>query len=117
MSAWIDANLSKPIFSLKYLPNLDEYITIYGMLGNLLKIFALGYTYLPEIKRVFQENKARQIFGKTNISYVLIRTRTEDKKCSFFGKFGVLCFLETSVLRFALSPYYRQICHKSNSYS
>ena len=50
MSAWIDANLSKPIFSLKYLPNLDEYITIYGMLGNLLKIFALGYTYLPEIK-------------------------------------------------------------------
>ena len=90
MSAWIDANLSKPIFSLKYLPNLDEYITIYGMLGNLLKIFAL---------------------------YVLIRTRTEDKKCSFFGKFGVLCFLETSVLRFALSPYYRQICHKSNSYS
>ena len=30
------------------------------------------------------------------------------KKCSFFGKFGVLCFLETSVLRFALLPYYRR---------
>ena len=28
------------------------------------------------------------------------------KKCSFFGKFGVLCFLETSVLRFALLSYY-----------
>ena len=27
-------------------------------------------------KRVFQENKARQIFCKTNISYPLIRTRT-----------------------------------------
>ena len=27
----------------------------------------------------------------------------------FFGKFGVLCFLETSVLRFALLPYYRRI--------
>ena len=26
-------------------------------------------------KRVFQENKARQIFRKTNISYSLIRTR------------------------------------------
>ena len=26
-------------------------------------------------KRVFQENKARQIFRKTNISYPLIRTR------------------------------------------
>ena len=27
-------------------------------------------------KQVFQENKARQIFRKTNISYLLIRTRT-----------------------------------------
>ena len=27
-------------------------------------------------------------------------------KCLFFGKFGGLCFLVTSVLRFALSPYY-----------
>ena len=31
------------------------------------------------------------------------------KKCSFFRKFDVLCFLETSVLRFALWPYYRRI--------
>ena len=30
------------------------------------------------------------------------------KKCSFFGKFGVLCFLETPVLRFALLSYYRR---------
>ena len=44
--------------------------------------------------QVFQENKARQIFRKTNISYHLIRTR---------------CFLETPGLRFALLPYYRQI--------
>ena len=29
-------------------------------------------------------------------------------KCSFLGKFGVLCFLETPVLRFALLPYYRR---------
>ena len=28
------------------------------------------------------------------------------KKCVFFGKFDVLCFLETPVLRFALLPYY-----------
>ena len=34
-------------------------------------------------KRVFQENRARQIFWKTNISYPY----------DFFGKFGVLCFL------------------------
>ena len=53
-------------------------------------------------KRVFQENKACQIFWRTNISYSLIRTRT------FFRKFGVLCFLQTPVLRFALLPYYRR---------
>ena len=28
-------------------------------------------------ERVFQENKARQIFRKTNISFLLIRTRTD----------------------------------------
>ena len=31
------------------------------------------------------------------------------KKCSFFEKFDVLCFLETPILRFALLPYYRRI--------
>ena len=31
------------------------------------------------------------------------------KKCLFFGKFGVLCFLETTVLRFVLLPYYRRL--------
>ena len=30
------------------------------------------------------------------------------KKFCFFGKFGVLCFHETPVFRFALLPYYRQ---------
>ena len=57
---------------------------------------------------MFHENKAIQIFRKTNISYDLIRTRV-CKKCLFFGKFSVLCFLETPVLRFALLPYYRRI--------
>ena len=31
------------------------------------------------------------------------------KKCSFFVKFGVVCFLVTSVLRLALLPYYQRI--------
>ena len=37
------------------------------------------------------------------------------KKCSFFGKFGMLCFLKTSVLRFALLPCYRCILDASYS--
>ena len=63
-------------------------------------------------KRVFQENRARQIFRKMNISKPLIRTRTCAYKgvrnVRFFGKFDVLYFLERPVLRFALLPYYRR---------
>ena len=64
-------------------------------------------------KRVFQENKARQIFRK-NEHFLPPDTHTYvcvsgGKKCSFFGKFGVLCFLETPVLKFNLLPFYRRI--------
>ena len=33
---------------------------------------------------------------------------SKSKKC-FFEKLSVICFLVTSVLRFALLPYYRRI--------
>ena len=36
-------------------------------------------------------------------------------ECSFFGKFVVLCFLVTSVLRFALLPYYRRYARKEGA--
>ena len=63
-------------------------------------------------KRVFQENKASQIFQKTNISYPDTKTYvcvSGGNKCSFFDKFDVLCFLGTPVLRLALLPYYQRI--------
>ena len=53
-------------------------------------------------KQVFQENKVSQIFWNRNISYLVI---SGGNKCSFFGKFDMLCFLETLVSRFALLPY------------
>ena len=40
------------------------------------------------------------------------RTFLGGKKCLFFGKFGVLRFPETPVLRFALLPYYRRVVAK-----
>ena len=46
-------------------------------------------------KLVLQENKVRQIFRKTNISYL-------GNLIYYLGKFDVLCFLVTLVLRFAL---------------
>ena len=60
-------------------------------------------------KRVFQENKARQIFRKTNISYpryAHVHVRIGGKKSLFIGKIGVLCFFETPILRFVLLLYY-----------
>ena len=38
------------------------------------------------------------------------------KKCSYFGKFGVLCFLETPVFRFALLLYYRWVERRETSF-
>ena len=59
-------------------------------------------------KRVFQENKARQIFRKKNLSDPLIHhllVHIRGKKCLVFEKLNVLCFLETPVLIFTLLPY------------
>ena len=42
--------------------------------------------------------------------YIFTRTCvSRGKKCLLFGKFDVLSFLATSVLRFAILPFYRQI--------
>ena len=52
-------------------------------------------------------------FPKNELSYPLIRTCawcvSGGKTCSFFGKIDMLCFIKTTVLGFALLPYYRQI--------
>ena len=60
---------------------------------------------------MFQENKACEIFQKNEHfsppdihTYVCV---SGGKKCSLFGKLGMLSFLETPVLRFALLPYYQ----------
>ena len=93
----------------------------YTPLGNKLKWWIS--------KWVFQENKAIQIFRKTNISYSLMRRPTyayqgvrnvrfsgsfayvlnewsPTQKMKFFGKFGVLCFQNTcfEIRSFALLP-------------
>ena len=56
----------------------------------------------------FKKTKVPQIFRKTNLLFFISR----GKKCLFFRKFGVPCFLETPVLRFALLPHYRRLVVK-----
>ena len=59
---------------------------------------------------MLQENKARQIFYKINISYPLIHTRAcayqEVRNNRFLACF---VFLVTPISRFAFLPYCRQI--------
>ena len=40
---------------------------------------------------------------------------SEGKKCSFFGKFGMLRFLVRPVLRFAFLPYCRRVINNNHS--
>ena len=49
------------------------------------------------LKRVFQENKARQIFRKKNIS--------NPPRCAHV-RVHIICFLETPIFGFALLRYY-----------
>ena len=57
----------------------------------------------------YKKTKHAKFFEKR--TFLVPNTHTHvnvagGKKCSFFGKFGVLCFLVIPVLRFALLPYY-----------
>ena len=79
----------------------------------------LGFWYFVGInakrwisKRVLQENKVRQVIRKTNMTYPSKHTYvcvSLRKKCFCFRKFGKLYFLVTTVLRFAVLPYYRRL--------
>ena len=87
---------------------------VFGNLKSIWYDYCKGYHIIRFVgnkikgwisKRVLQENKARQIFQKTNNSYQGDENQG-DKKCFFFGKFGVLCFLVTSDLKFVILPCY-----------
>ena len=83
--------------------------TIYLFHNNDILFPYKVYSFIS--KRVLQENKPRQIFGRTNISYSLIRTRTcayqEVRNVFGFRKICFFCFLVVPVLRFGFLPYYR----------
>ena len=54
----------------------NRYNNLNGVLKNYDKNQFVGSIAKGRIsKQVFQENKARQIFERTNVSYPLIRTR------------------------------------------
>ena len=74
----VDSKLMECSFPLKL--SLKSIQIIWGnpymFLSRICEYFVGNKAKGRILKRVFQENKARQIFRKTNISYPLIRTRT-----------------------------------------
>ena len=81
-------------------------LTVLKKIGKLIGNKAKGRNLKTGVTR----KKSTQIFRKTDFPYPLIRTRTcvyQGVRNVRFGKFSVLCFLVTPVLRFALLPYYR----------
>ena len=63
-------------------------------------------------KRVLQETKHATFSDKQKFltpDTHMCACVLGGKKCSLFGKFGVLCFLVTPVLRFDFLPYCRGI--------
>ena len=70
-----------------------------------LKILRLQNLESAALPFQVKTNKSLKMSVISTCTYVCV---LGGKKCSFFGKFGVLCFLETPVLRFALLAYYRQ---------
>ena len=98
--------------------HLDKQAQEYCVRDSLIKINAI--TNSPVIrqkarisKQVFQENKARQIFRKHFLPPVSVSVRSRGLEMFVFRKIGVLCFLETPVLRFALFALLPTICQFS----
>ena len=71
--------------------------------GNSQKLYAKRDYFRDNLSSISAKSWYETFRKKINILSVY-----GGKKCSFFGEFGVLCFFETPILRFALLPYYRR---------
>ena len=101
LGQWKTISICESIITFHYvihnfqLAKFSRWISFYWRSDGFPLTWSMDYHLKSSL---FQENRARQIFRKTIIM------------CAYqgvIGKFGALCFLETSVLKFALLPYYR----------
>ena len=84
-----------------------------GFAGNFVNLFQSNFALLrTNLKTGVSRKQSTPNFPKNKHflppdthTYVCI---SRGKKCLFFGKFDMLCFLETPLLRIALLLYYRR---------
>ena len=72
----------------------------------------MGGAFVPTQEKKINLLTIRQKGESQNGCYKKTKHVSVGKKSSFFGKFAVLCFLVTPVLRFAYLPHYRRIIGK-----
>ena len=76
-----------------------------------MPVFSVSFNYVDILQahRFYRPHPDTPILISKYISILTLYSTlvSGGKKCSFFGKFGLLCFLETPVLRFAHLLYYR----------
>ena len=106
-SCWSDGHGFSHMLEHKFRHNFEDAVNplCSFILKQVLIIFCAATTSLSVVQPFWM---IRWTFSvRPNCSCVIVCV-SWGKKCLFFGKFDVLCFLETPVLRFALLPYYRQ---------
>ena len=69
----------------------------------------LKFEHNPTVKLWTNINATSVVKDIWKLRYVCV---SGGRKCSSFGKFSILCFLETPMSRFNLLPYYRQLVMK-----
>ena len=71
------------------------------------KVFSVCYSFLVHFA-LLDELQNQSLQALTLFPKSLIVCVSGGKKCSFFIKFGVLCFFVTPISRFAILPYCRR---------
>ena len=101
------SNALKPAFYKFYL--VVRFLKTLSHMSRSLVIswYCISYKFLQYISSVIRQKAESQngCFKKTK--QVKFSKKATIRHVCFFGKLGVLCFLETLVLRFDLLPYYR----------
>ena len=80
--------------------SVTSYVSIYQFVGNKAKLSQIGH----KKKTKHAKFPEKQIFLPSDLHTEVCVSGS--KKSWLLGKFGVLCFLVTPVLRFTLSAYY-----------
>ena len=104
----VQNNIKVKIRFLKVQMAFDDFILIQLLQEN-VRIFQPILTEFHvnqrSISSVIRQKGESQNGGYKKTKHVKF---SEERKFPFFGKFGVLCFLVTPVLRFAFLPYYQR---------